>query len=96
MAEEEQKMKVTKKGIKLPSRRGGFFGYVYVSKDMARKSFPWIEDWGKLPEDGYDLGELASNREMLLHHLPIYLRRPWNACSYKEQKELDAWLNNWR
>lgn len=75
-------MYLTKSGnvrIKINPERhyqGDFIGYLYFDRNALRKVFG-RDDWSSLATDGNELGELANNDEMIIHHL-----QPFRRCGY--------------
>ena len=76
-------METTKKGnikIKInPERKhqGQFVGYRFFKLSDVRRAFPDVPDFAEIKGDGYDLGEGATNEEMIIHHL-----QPFRSCGY--------------
>ena len=69
------KLNLTKSGnIKIhinPERKydGQFIGYRYYDIDDVKRAFPRISDFGGLDVDGLDIGDGATNEQMIEHHV---------------------------
>ena len=73
-------MEITKTGnIKIevnPERKyaGQFVGYEFYHIMDVAKQFPSVKDFDSLPDDGFDLGDGATNLEMIRHHVQPFRR----------------------